>query len=81
MAVAIKLYRMGKKHHAFYRIVVAPKRYKANGKYNEQIGSYDPMTKPATIKINKERLNYWLSKGAKPTEGVEKLLVRLIKKD
>ncbi|PIP15147.1 30S ribosomal protein S16 [Candidatus Roizmanbacteria bacterium CG22_combo_CG10-13_8_21_14_all_35_9] len=76
MSVAIKLYRKGKKHHPFYRIVVSPKRYKANGKYLEQIGTYDPMTNPSTIKIDQERLDYWLSKGAKPTEGFSKLLKR-----
>lgn len=74
MAVAIKLYRIGKKGKPAYRIVVANKRYKANGKYIEEIGFYDPLKTPTFLKINKERYDYWLSKGAIPSEGIVKLL-------
>lgn len=74
MAVAIKLYRIGKKGEPSYRIVVSNKKYKANGKYIEEIGFYNPLKEPAIFKLKKDRYQYWLSKGAIISEGVEKLL-------
>jgi small subunit ribosomal protein S16 len=74
MAVAIKLFRFGKKNQPFYRIVVANKRGKRGGRYIEELGYYNPIKNPHEIKINQERLNYWLSQGAQPSEGINKLL-------
>ena len=80
MSVAIKLYRIGKKQSPHYRIVVAEKRSKADGKYLEEIGLYNPMTKPPVININQDRLDYWTTHGAQPTEGMRKLLKQVNKK-
>ena len=73
MAVAIRLFRLGKKDKPFYRIVVAYKRNKRQGKYIEEIGYYNPLKEPAEMKVNKERLDYWLSRGAILSEGLQKL--------
>lgn len=74
MATAIKLYRIGKKDKPYYRIVVANKRSKANGKYIEQIGKYHPLNDPALIELNEERFKYWIERGAIVSEGVAKIL-------
>jgi small subunit ribosomal protein S16 len=73
MAVAIRLFRLGKKDKPFYRIVVADKRNKRQGKYIEEIGYYNPLKEPAEMKVNKERLDYWLNRGAILSEGLQKL--------
>jgi small subunit ribosomal protein S16 len=73
MAIAIRLFRLGKKDKPFYRIVVADKRNKRQGKYIEEIGYYNPLKEPAEVKINKERLDYWLNRGAILSEGLQKL--------
>ncbi len=70
----IKLSRTGKKGYASYRIVVNEARTKRDGKYLELLGHYDPNTKPKTIKLDKKRLNHWLSKGAQPTQTVRRLI-------
>ena len=77
MSVAIRLMRFGKKHRPFYRIVVIDKRRKRESKYIEKLGIYDPMQEPAKIEINKERLDYWLSRGAQISEGIRKLWKRI----
>ncbi len=74
MAVAIKLYRIGKKNQPMYRIVVSNKRYKANGKYIEKIGYYNPIKNPEEFILNKKKFQYWIEKGAQPSEGIKKLL-------
>ena len=75
MAVAIKLLRTGKKGYASYRIVVMDKKKKRNGAYIEKIGTYNPHEKSASkIKLNKEKLKFWLNRGAIVSEGMEKLL-------
>lgn len=70
----IKLTRTGKKGYASYRIVVNEARSKRDGQYLEALGLYDPNTTPKTIKINKKRLDHWLSKGAQPTLTVRRLI-------
>ena len=70
----IRLFRTGKKGQPSYRVVIAEARSKRNGRYVENIGFYNPLTEPATFKVKKDRLNYWLEKGAQPTETVRKLL-------
>lgn len=70
----IKLSRIGKKGYPVYRIVVNEARSKRDGKYLEQLGLYDPNTKPKTIKLNIKRVDYWQSKGAQPTVTVRRLI-------
>ena len=72
--VKIRLKRMGAHKKPFYRIVVADSRNARNGRFIEEIGYYNPLTEPATIKIEGERAEYWLSQGAQPTDVVRSLL-------
>ena len=74
--VSIRLMRMGKKRQAVYRIVVAPKLSSRDGKYIEKIGYYSPVLPGKPLEINWERLEYWLSQGAQPTEAVQRLMKR-----
>ncbi len=69
----IRLTRMGRKKRPFYRIVVTDSRKRRDSGWIESIGYYDPMTEPATVKIDEERYNYWLSVGAQPSDRVKKL--------
>ncbi len=73
MAVKIRLKRLGKKKAPLYRIVVADSRSPRDGRFIEEIGTYDPSTEPSTIKVNEELAKKWLSTGAQPTETVAKL--------
>ena len=72
--VKIRLQREGKKKAPFYHIVVADSRRARDGKIIEQIGTYDPMTKPSTIVLNKEKLEQWIKNGAQPTDTVKSLI-------
>lgn len=72
--VKIRLQREGKKKAPFYHIVVADSRSPRDGKIIEQIGTYDPMTKPSTIVLDKEKVDKWIKNGAKPTETVKALI-------
>lgn len=72
--VKIRLQRQGKKKAPFYHIVVADSRTARDGKIIEQIGTYDPMTNPATVNLNKEKVEKWIKNGAKPTDTVKKLI-------
>ena len=74
MAVKIRLRRMGAKKNPFYRIVVADSRYPRDGRFIEEIGTYNPNTQPSTIQIKSDRAQYWLGVGAQPTEQVLNLL-------
>jgi small subunit ribosomal protein S16 len=74
MAVKIRLKRMGKKRHPIYRIVVADSRSPRDGRFIEEIGTYDPNQEPSVFDVNEEAAKKWLSTGAKPTETVGKLL-------
>ena len=74
MAVKIRLRRTGKKKSPSYRIVVADSRYPRDGRFLEQVGFYDPMTEPATIKIDNEKVEKWIATGAQPTETVRSLI-------
>ena len=73
MATVIRLTRMGRKKKPFYRVVVTDSRKRRDGGWIESIGYYNPLTQPATIKINTERLADWKGVGAKMSERVEKL--------
>jgi len=74
MAVALRLFRLGKKGHPIYRIIAIDKRKKRNGNYIEAIGSYHPGKNPFTLEIKEERFAYWKEKGAHISEGLHKLL-------
>ena len=74
MAVKIRLKRIGKKKVPFYRIVVSDSKFPVNGKFIEEIGTYDPNTDPSTCRVNEELAKKWLANGAQPTETVAKLL-------
>ena len=74
MAVKIRLKRMGKKFAPFYRVVVLDARKKRDGRVIEEIGVYDPMQEPSLIRIDSERVQYWLGVGAQPSDAVYKLI-------
>ena len=74
MAVKIRLRRMGAKKAPFYRVVVADSRSPRDGKIVEKIGTYDPMTNPATVVLDKEKVEKWIKNGAKPTDTVKALI-------
>lgn len=72
--LAISLMRMGSKGKPFYRIVVKEKRSKRDGKYLENVGTYNPMLNPAEVNLKHERIDYWISVGAQPTDTVRSLI-------
>ncbi len=72
--VKIRLRRMGAKKAPFYRIVVADSRYPRDGRFIEELGFYDPMTEPATVKVDGDKVKEWLKNGAQPTDTVKVLL-------
>ncbi|MDD6565050.1 MAG: 30S ribosomal protein S16 [Clostridiales bacterium] len=74
MAVKIRLRRMGAKKAPFYRVIVADSRSPRNGRFIEEIGTYDPLTDPATINIDADAAKKWISNGAQPTDTVKALL-------
>ena len=74
MAVKIRLKRMGMKKKPFYRMVVADERCPRNGRFIEEIGYYDPMTEPYTLKVDAESVKKWMQNGAQPTDSVRALL-------
>lgn len=74
MAVKLRLKRMGSKQRPFYRIVAADSRFPRDGRFIETIGTYNPLTEPATITVNEEAAIKWLNNGAKPTDTVRSLL-------
>jgi small subunit ribosomal protein S16 len=76
MAVKIRLRRMGAKKAPYYRIVVADSRYPRDGRFIEEIGSYDPLKEPAEVKVDAEKVAQWLKNGAQPTDTVRAILKR-----
>lgn len=75
--VRIRLRRLGAKGHPFYRVIIADQRAARDGAFIEQIGTYDPMTDPPTIKIEEELALKWLRNGAQPSEAVGAMLKKL----
>ena len=73
MAVKIRLRRMGQKKAPFYRIIVADSRSPRDGKFIDEIGTYDPNVEPSAIKVDEEAAKRWLKNGAQPTEQVAKI--------
>ncbi len=76
MAVKIRLRRMGAKKKPFYRVVVADSRYPRDGRFIEELGTYNPLKDPAEVKIDAEKAKKWLECGAQPTDTVKGLLKR-----
>lgn len=72
--VKIRLRRMGAKKNPYYRVVVADSHYSRDGRFIEEIGTYDPLAAPSVIKIDMERAKYWIANGAQPTDTVRGLL-------
>ena len=77
--VKIRLQRVGKKKAPFYHVVVADSRSPRDGKIVEQVGTYDPMTDPATIVLDNEKVEKWIKNGAKPTDTVKALIEKASK--
>jgi len=75
--VKIRLRRMGAKKAPYYRIVVSDSRSPRDGRFIEEIGSYNPLTNPAEIKVDAERAQYWVKNGAQPTDTVKSLLKKV----
>lgn len=76
MAVKIRLTRLGDKKSPFYRVIVADSRSPRDGKFIDIIGTYNPLTNPAEIKIDNEKAAKWLANGAQPTDTAKSLLVK-----
>jgi len=76
MAVKMRLTRLGDKKTPFYRVVVADARVTRDGKYIDLVGTYNPLTNPAEVKIDAEKAKAWIKNGAQPTETVKALLVK-----
>ncbi|MET0154423.1 MAG: 30S ribosomal protein S16 [Candidatus Binatia bacterium] len=76
MPVTIRLSRHGARKHPFYRIVVADSRFPRDGRYIEQLGTYDPAPNPVRVTVKREKLESWLGRGAKPTDTVAHVLKR-----
>ena len=74
MAVKIRLARHGGKKKPFYRIVVADSECPRDGKFLENVGTYDPLYDPAKVSLKSERIQYWINQGAKPSDTVRSLL-------
>ena len=72
--VKIRLRRMGAKKAPYYRIVVADSRSPRDGRFTEEIGTYDPLSESEKLKVDLERAKYWIANGAQPTDTVRALL-------
>ncbi len=77
MAVKIRLKRMGAKKSPYYRVVVADSRSPRDGRFVEEIGTYNPLTNPAQIQIKEDRALYWLQVGAQPSDTARSLLSKV----
>ena len=77
----IRLQRQGKKKAPFYHVVVADSRSPRDGRIVEKIGTYDPMTNPATINIDSKKVETWIKNGAKPTDSAKKIIEAAEKKN
>lgn len=74
--VKIRLSRLGAQKRPFYRVVIADSRARRNGPFIEIIGTYDPLKEPSEVKLDAEKVKYWLQRGAQPTIIVKKLIQR-----
>jgi len=76
VAVRIRLKRMGAKKRPFYRVIVADARSPRDGRFIDTLGTYNPLTNPAAVQLNPEKVRLWLSRGAQPSDPVRNLLAR-----
>ena len=76
MSVRIRLSRHGAKKRPFYRIVVCDQRFPRDGRYIEQVGTYDPKGSAGAVKLNQEKVDTWIKRGAKPTQTVLELIAQ-----
>jgi small subunit ribosomal protein S16 len=76
MSVRIRLSRHGAKKRPFYRIVVCDQRFPRDGRYIDQVGTYDPNATTGAIKLNQEKVDIWIKRGAQPTQTVSELMTR-----
>jgi small subunit ribosomal protein S16 len=74
LVLTIRLARIGKKKKPFYRVVVIERTRARDGRVKEAVGTYDPLTKPAEVKLDADRIKYWLSEGAQPSDTVRSFL-------
>jgi small subunit ribosomal protein S16 len=74
MSVTIRLSRHGAKKRPFYRVVVSDRRFPRDGRYIEQVGTYDPSAAKGGVKLDQEKIETWIKKGAKPSETVSQLI-------
>jgi len=74
--LAIRLRRAGSKKRPFFRVVVADSRAARDSSFVEILGHYNPRTKPAVVEVDKERVDYWLGRGARPSDSVRTLMAR-----
>ena len=79
--LAIRMRRAGSKKRPFYRVVVAEARDPREGAFKEILGTYNPRTRPATVEVNRERLQHWIAQGARPSDSVRTLMARHLTKD
>jgi small subunit ribosomal protein S16 len=79
--LAIRMMRVGSKKKPFFRVVVTEARSARESSFVENLGTYDPRSKPAQVAINKERIQHWLSKGARPSDSVRTLLAKHVTRD
>ena len=76
MAVKIRLRRMGAKKAPYYRVVVADSRYPRDGRFIEEVGTYNPLTDPSVFTVDGDKVKQWIANGAQPTDTVKSLLKR-----
>ena len=79
--LVIRMRRMGSAKKPFFRVVVTEARTARESSFVENVGTYHPRSKPARVEINKERIQHWLSKGARPSDSVRTLLAKHLTKD
>ena len=79
--LSIRMTRMGSKKKPYFRVVVTERRSALQSSFVENLGTYNPRMKPAKVEINKERVQYWLKKGARPSDSVRTLLARHVTRD
>jgi len=78
MSVTIRMSRHGTKKRPFYRIVVSDRRFPRDGRYIEQVGTYDPSAATGGLKLNRDKVETWIKKGAKPSQTVSELIKKRI---
>ena len=79
--LVIRLRRMGSSKKPYFRVVVTESRTSRESSFVENVGTYNPRSKPATVQINKERVAHWLAKGARPSDSVRTLLAKHVTRD